>query len=42
MLWRIFWWIVFLWIIIWVVNHPAEASANFHNVWHAVFGSASS
>jgi hypothetical protein len=32
--------VVLIWIAIWVVKHPDVASTDFHNAWHAIFGSA--
>lgn len=37
---RIIGYIVLAWIVIWCINHPDVASTDFHNAWHAVFGSA--
>ena len=42
MLWKIIGWIVVIWVIIYALNHPGEASLDVHNAWHAVFGSAGS
>lgn len=40
MLWRIFWGIVLIWVLIWAVNNPGQASADVHNAWHVLFSSA--
>jgi hypothetical protein len=39
-IWKIVGWIVFIWVVIWVINHPDQASTDFHNAWHVMFGSA--
>lgn len=32
--------IILAWLIIYAINHPDAANTDFHNAWHAVFGSA--
>lgn len=40
MFWRIFWWIVLIWVIVYAANNPVAASAHVHGIWHLLFGSA--